>query len=85
MAEAKDKVGALMRLDDDMRIHSELHPACRPLIVTARHERDALEGGDVAVLTETTQRIYEACCARARLLQEKTLAFEKVWIGVSEE
>ena len=84
MAQAKDMVGALMRLDDDMRIHSELHPACRPLIVTARHERDALEGGDVVKLTETTQRIYEACHERALLLQEKATNVETAWRALSQ-
>lgn len=83
MAQAKGMVGALMRLDDAMRIHAELHPACRPLIVTARHERDALEGGDVTQLTETTQRIYAACHERARLLQQKIGAFEAVWRGMA--
>ncbi|MFP4501912.1 MAG: glycosyltransferase family 9 protein [Candidatus Hydrogenedentota bacterium] len=71
MSAARDMVTALMKLDEQMRIHSEMHPACRPLIVVARHERDNLEGADPIVLAETTRTIYDACRNRAQIFTQK--------------
>ncbi len=68
---AKQLVAQLMRLDDDMRIFSELHPPCRPLTLIARFERDNLEGADPMKLAETTRGIYRACFSRARLTTRK--------------
>lgn len=68
---AKQLVTQLMRLDEDMRIFSELHPPCRPLILIARFERDNLEGADPVRLAETTRDIYRACFSRARLVERK--------------
>lgn len=65
MARAKQLVGELSRVDEELRIHSELHPECRPLAYMARFERDNLEGADPFRLAETTLGIYEACTARA--------------------
>jgi len=71
MDRAKQRVAELMALDEEMRLFSELHPACRPLIQLARYERDNLEGADPQVLAQTTLEIYRACYARARLMAQK--------------
>ncbi len=71
MDRAKQRVSELMALDEDMRLFSELHPACRPLIQLARYERDNLEGADPLVLAQTTLEIYRSCYARARLMAQK--------------
>lgn len=71
MAKAKTLVAQLMALDEEMRVHSEVHPACRPLIYMARFERDNLEGADPIHLARTTLDIYRACYARARLMEKK--------------
>jgi ADP-heptose:LPS heptosyltransferase len=65
MARARQEVALLTRLDEEVRIHSQLYAACRPLAMMARFERDNLEGADPKVLAETTLRIYEALRRRA--------------------
>jgi len=71
MTQAKQLVAELMAFDEEARIFAEVHPACRPLALMARFERDNLEGSDPKALAETTLRIYEACAARAGLVAEK--------------
>jgi ADP-heptose:LPS heptosyltransferase len=71
MTRARDLVHGLMGMDEEMRLHGELHPACKPLVVVARHERDNLEGADPARLAETTRAVYAACRARAALARAK--------------
>lgn len=66
MARARDAVRELTRLDEEARIHSELHPACRPLAKMARFERDNLEGADPLPLAITARGIHASCVARAR-------------------
>lgn len=68
---AKRLVAELMALDDESRIFGEINPACRPLILIARFERDNLEGADATVLAQSTRDIYRACYARARMLEQK--------------
>lgn len=65
MAEARTMVQDLMRLDEEARLFSEMHPPCKPLTLIARYERDNLEGADPAALAETTRAIYAACRSRA--------------------
>ncbi len=71
MDTAKRVVARLMALDEEMRVFSEISPACRPLIQLARYERDNLEGADPKTLAQTTLEIYRACYARARLMAQK--------------
>ncbi len=71
MAKAKALVADLMAIDEEMRVHGEVHPACRPLSFMARFERDNLEGADPIHLARTTRGIYRACFARARLMEKK--------------
>ncbi|MCC6144039.1 MAG: glycosyltransferase family 9 protein [Candidatus Hydrogenedentes bacterium] len=71
MAKAKDLVAQLMRLDEEARIFSELHPPCKPLILIAKYERDNLEGADPINLAQTTLAIYRNFFQRARLTQQK--------------
>lgn len=80
MAKAKELVAELMSLDEEMRIYSELHPPCRPLIGIARFERDNLEGADPFVLARTTLDIYRACFARARLMRRKCKRIAEIHI-----
>ena len=68
---ARQLVAQLMALDEEMRLFSKLHPACRPLTRLARYERDNLEGADPLVLARTTLDIYRSCYARARLMAGK--------------
>lgn len=81
--QARQQVQHLMALDEQARLHSELHPACRPLAMMARFERDNLEGADAMHLAAVTLAIYEACSDRAegmaraldliaRMLEEST-------------
>ncbi|MBI3118763.1 MAG: glycosyltransferase family 9 protein [Candidatus Hydrogenedentes bacterium] len=79
MAKAKEVVAGLMRLDEQCRLHGELYPACRPLILMARFERDNLEGADPLFLAETTLNIYRACFARARLMEKKLGVVADLW------
>lgn len=65
LQQARQQVQHLMTLDEQARLHSELHPACRPLAMMARFERDNLEGADAMHLATVTQGIYEACSERA--------------------
>ncbi len=79
MGRAKQLVTQLMALDEESRVYAELHPACRPLILLARFERDNLEGADPLVLAETTLAIYRACYQRARLMARKADRVLEVW------
>ena len=66
MAAAREYVEKLMQLDERMRLHGELHPACKPLVLIARFERENLEGADPIDLARTTRNIYNAtntCCS----------------------
>lgn len=71
MAKARQLVGYLMALDEEARIFSEVHPACKPLVLMARFERENLEGADPLPLAQTTHAIYAACAERATLMCEK--------------
>lgn len=82
MARARELVHGLMAMDEEMRLHGELHPACKPLVVVARHERDNLEGADPARLAETTRGIYAACRARAALAREKVCRLADACLGL---
>jgi hypothetical protein len=68
---ARQIVADLMAIDEECRIFSELHPACRPLVLIARFERDNLEEAAPLVLAQTTLEIYRACYARSRLIEQK--------------
>lgn len=65
MSAARQMVGELMAIDEEARIYSEVQPACKPLALIARFERENLEGGDPLQLAETTHGIYQNCRARA--------------------
>ena len=71
MTTARQMVSELMAIDEEARIFSEVHPACKTLTLLARFERENLEGGDPLALAETTLRIYEGCRARASLTADK--------------
>ncbi|MBI4559739.1 MAG: glycosyltransferase family 9 protein [Candidatus Hydrogenedentes bacterium] len=71
MRRAKECVAELSRLDEETRIFGEVHPACKPLVVISRFERDNLEGADPLALARTTDQIYRDLRARARLMQQK--------------
>ncbi|MCX5758575.1 MAG: glycosyltransferase family 9 protein, partial [Candidatus Hydrogenedentes bacterium] len=68
---AKQILGELKLLDEEMRVYSELHGACKPLTLIARYERDNLEGADPILLAETTLGIYKDCETRASLMRSK--------------
>lgn len=68
---AQQIVRELTRLDEEMRVYSELHPPCKPLILIARYERDNLEGSDAVPLAEATLTIYKDCETRASLMRAK--------------
>lgn len=70
-AESQERVSVLMRLDERMRLHGEIHPWLRPLTVAAAHERDNLEGSNPVSLAQTTRQIYQDLAVRARLMQAK--------------
>lgn len=74
MKRARQIASELARLDEEMRVFSEVHPCCKPLALIARYERDNLEGSDPLNLAETTLGIYKDCEARASLVREKLLA-----------
>jgi ADP-heptose:LPS heptosyltransferase len=76
---AKDLVAQLMALDEEARVFAEVNPACRPLILMARFERDNLDGTDPAVLARTTLEIYRACRTRALLMQVKLARAAERW------
>jgi ADP-heptose:LPS heptosyltransferase len=76
---AKQYVAGLMDLDEAMRVYSEVHAPCRPLIMMARFERDTLEGVDPLRLAAVTQSVYAACAARARLMVEKLTRIAALW------
>ena len=71
LKKAQQYVGELKRIDDEMRIHGELHSPCKPLVLISRYERDNLEGADPLELAQTTRQIYEDCRSRALLAAEK--------------
>lgn len=71
MVAARGQVNDLMAIDEEARIFAEVHPACRPLTLIARYERENLEGSDPQALAATTLTIYEACRLRATLVAEK--------------
>lgn len=79
MSLAKQYVAELMALDEAMRVFSEVHAPCRPLILMARFERDTLEGADPLRLAGVTQAVYTACAARARLMVEKLARIAILW------
>lgn len=79
IARAKEIVAELMRIDERCRLQGELHPACRPLVLMARFERDNLEGADPLFLAETTLNIYRACFSRAKLMGKKLELVTSLW------
>ncbi len=74
---ARQIAAELARLDEEIRVFSEVHPCCKPLALIARYERDNLEGSDPLNLAETTLGIYKDCETRALLMREKLLALLK--------
>lgn len=76
---AQQVVQGLLELDEEMRLYSELHNACKPLILSARFERDNLEGADPRVLAKTTLEIYRDCFVRARLMTKKIARVVDMW------
>lgn len=68
---AQQIAGELARLDEEMRVYSELHACCKPLTLTARYERDNLEGADALQLAEATLGIYRDCETRALSMARK--------------
>ena len=84
MRKAQQHVAQLTELDEQMRLFSELHHPCRPLVRIARYERDNLEGADPLVLARTTCRIYRDGFARARLMQKKIANVADVWAALVE-
>ena len=69
--QAQQQVQTLMALDEEMRLFSELHNACKPLILIAKFERENLEGADPVVLAQTTLQIYHDCYTRAQMMRTK--------------
>ncbi len=80
-AQAKQLVAELMAIDEEARVHGELNPPCKPLVLMARFERDNLEGADPMVLAKTTLEIYRACFTRARLMTRKIDRIAALWEG----
>ncbi|HOE67520.1 MAG TPA: glycosyltransferase family 9 protein [Candidatus Hydrogenedentes bacterium] len=76
---AQERVERLMRLDEETRILGELHEICKPIVLTARFERDNLEGANPNILAQTTLRIYQDMQAQTRLLQQKLDTVERFW------
>ena len=74
MKRARQMAAELARLDEEIRVFSEVHSCCKPLALIARYERDNLEGSDPLNLAETTLNIYKDCETRALLMQKKLLA-----------
>lgn len=64
--EAQRYVYHLKRIDEQIRLHGDLYPYCRPLTLLARFERDNLEGRDPLVLALRTEAIYRDARRRAR-------------------
>ncbi|MDQ1256639.1 MAG: hypothetical protein QG656_1237, partial [Candidatus Hydrogenedentes bacterium] len=85
MRKAQQQVRRLMELDEEMRLFSELHHACKPLTRIARFERDNLEGADPRKLAQTTQQIYRDAFARARLARKKLANVAEVCETVARE
>lgn len=71
MRKAQRIMGALVALDEEMRIFGEIHTACKPLVLISRYERDNLEGDDPNTLARTTFQIYSDCHSRATLTARK--------------
>lgn len=76
---ARQLVAELMTIDEEARVHGELNPPCKPLVLMARFERDNLEGADPLLLAKTTLEIYRACFARARLMTRKVDRIAALW------
>jgi ADP-heptose:LPS heptosyltransferase len=70
---AQAGVNALLRLDDEIRVYGEVHPACKSLVLIARYERENLEGFDAAALAQKTLAIYETLRERAALTISKVV------------
>lgn len=79
MGIAKQYVGELMSLDEAMRVYSEVHAPCKPLIMMARFERDTLEGLEPLRLAKVTEAVYAACAARAAGMVEKLTRIVAQW------
>jgi len=77
--EAQQAVVRVSAIDEEMRLHGELHEACRPLVHIAKFERDNLEGANPVVLAQTTLQIYRDCKARAQLSAEKITLAADIW------
>ena len=71
MGAAKELVGELSRLDEEIRLFGEVHPATSPLVATMRFERDNLEGADPNRLAKETLTIYRDLHTRSKLTAEK--------------
>ncbi|MDZ4860390.1 MAG: glycosyltransferase family 9 protein [Candidatus Hydrogenedentes bacterium] len=71
MRQAKHLVSMLMALDEELRVYAEIHSSCKPLVATARFDRENLEGSDPALLAARTLDIYKSLCTRARSVAEK--------------
>ncbi|HPU97860.1 MAG TPA: glycosyltransferase family 9 protein, partial [Candidatus Hydrogenedentes bacterium] len=71
MIEARNMVRELTRLDESIRVFSEVHHGCRPLVTMARFERDNLEGMDPLPLARSTRDIYGAMVERCILMGDK--------------
>jgi ADP-heptose:LPS heptosyltransferase len=71
LRKAQQFVSELTRIDDEMRIHGELHGPCKPLVLISRYERDNLEGANPLELAQTTRQIYDDCRSRALLTAQK--------------
>ncbi len=71
MGAAKEMVGELSRLDEEIRLFGEVHPATGPLVATARFERDNLEGADPNRLANETLNIYQDLLNRSQLTAQK--------------
>ncbi len=71
MRKAHQLAVQLTRIDEEIRLYSELNHICKPLAKIAWFERDSLEGADPDKLAEQTLRIYNQGIDRARLMQTK--------------
>lgn len=70
-AAAKERVGVLTRLDEEIRLFGQLHEASKPLVRISRFERDNLEGIDPRALAQCTLGIYHDLADRAQLTIRK--------------
>ncbi|MBI5090844.1 MAG: glycosyltransferase family 9 protein [Candidatus Hydrogenedentes bacterium] len=81
---AKEQVGGLTRLDEEIRLFGEVHEPCRPLVLISRYERDNLEGSDPVQLAQATLQIYRDLDARARLMTTKLAALFAMAEGIAK-